>query len=342
MRLPSLLRALLSLGVAAAGITFLASPATAGGLQSWISGVGDDANPCTRTAPCKTWGGTIAKTFEGGTINVLDPGFFGALAIDKSVTIDGTGVPAYALAEGGANGITVNAPAGSHVVLRNITIKAAVLAGGVCDGGAGLRVVNGGSVRLDGVTIEGFQQAVDLPLTNSTGPVSVVLDGVTMSDNCQFGVRAVPDAGKTARFTIDGLSVSTSGVGLAAGTGAEGWVSNSQIHLNTVGIQPAGTGKIHALCGNIVAGNAGDGGFTDFTCGGAAVSPPAVTYCTVPKLKKKSKSQAAKLLADAGCALGKVKKQSAPKSKKGKVLSQDVVAGTLVKVGTKVGVVVGK
>lgn len=40
--------------------------------RTWVSGVGDDANPCSRTAPCKTFAGAISKTAAFGEINVLD------------------------------------------------------------------------------------------------------------------------------------------------------------------------------------------------------------------------------------------------------------------------------
>lgn len=56
--------------------------------RTWVSGVGDDANPCSRTAPCKTFAGAISKTATGGIINCLDPGGFGAVTITKSITID--------------------------------------------------------------------------------------------------------------------------------------------------------------------------------------------------------------------------------------------------------------
>src|SRR5438477_3797204 len=42
--------------------------------RTWVSGVGDDVNPCSRTAPCKTFAGAISKTAGGGEIDVLDPG----------------------------------------------------------------------------------------------------------------------------------------------------------------------------------------------------------------------------------------------------------------------------
>src|SRR2546428_7303661 len=80
----------LSLTFAATLLVLLlqAAPAHAQATRTWVSGVGDDANPCSRTAPCKTFAGAISKTAPSGEINCLDPGGFGAVTITKSITID--------------------------------------------------------------------------------------------------------------------------------------------------------------------------------------------------------------------------------------------------------------
>src|SRR5215212_8079119 len=90
--------------------------------RTWVSGVGDDANPCSRTAPCKTFAGAISKTANNGEISVLDPGGFGTVTITKSVTINGTGTLAGILSAG-TNGINVNdsaaaVPNSAVVILR--------------------------------------------------------------------------------------------------------------------------------------------------------------------------------------------------------------------------------
>ena len=79
---------------------FVASPAMAQATRTWVSGVGDDVNPCSRTAPCKTFAGAISKTATGGEINCLDPGGFGTVTITKSITIDCTGTFGSTLASG--------------------------------------------------------------------------------------------------------------------------------------------------------------------------------------------------------------------------------------------------
>src|SRR5262249_26684672 len=102
----------------------LASVASAQATRTWVSGVGDDANPCSRTAPCKTFAGAISKTAANGEINCLDPGGFGAVTITKSITIDCYGVLAGVLVSG-TNGIIVNDSGANSIVvtLRNLDIN---------------------------------------------------------------------------------------------------------------------------------------------------------------------------------------------------------------------------
>ena len=109
--------------------------ATAQATRTWVSGVGDDVNPCSRTAPCKTFAGAISKTAARGEINCIDPGGFGAVTITKSITIDCVGVLAGVLVSG-ANGIIVNALSTDTVILRNLDIN------GIGAGLNGIRVLS--------------------------------------------------------------------------------------------------------------------------------------------------------------------------------------------------------
>src|SRR6201989_1277034 len=108
-----------SLAIAAGCLVPLlaAAPASAQATRTWVSGVGDDANPCSRTAPCKTFPGAISKTAAGGEINCLDSAGFGTVTITKAISIYCEGVVGGILAAG-VNGITVNAAATDHIVLR--------------------------------------------------------------------------------------------------------------------------------------------------------------------------------------------------------------------------------
>src|SRR5207344_3414848 len=101
----------------------VSAPLQAQATRTWVSGVGDDANPCSRTAPCKTFAGAISKTAPGGEISVLDPGGFGGVTITKSITLNGDGTLASILVAGaGVSGIVVNAQPNDVVIIRNLSI----------------------------------------------------------------------------------------------------------------------------------------------------------------------------------------------------------------------------
>src|SRR5438874_6763299 len=105
------------------GLALPVAPASAQTTRTWVSGVGDDANPCSRTAPCKTFAGAISKTAAFGEINVLDPGGFGAVTITKSITLRADHVEAGVLVAG-TNGIIVNVPnAADRVTLEGLDIE---------------------------------------------------------------------------------------------------------------------------------------------------------------------------------------------------------------------------
>src|ERR687895_537754 len=117
----------------ALALVLLALPSTAFGqaTRTWVSGVGNDENPCSRTAPCKTFAGAISKTANHGEISVLDPGGFGAVTITKNITIDGgTGAGWASILAAGTNGVVVNdsqsaTPNTIVVTLRNLSIQGA-------------------------------------------------------------------------------------------------------------------------------------------------------------------------------------------------------------------------
>src|SRR5436309_8159280 len=138
--------------LAVAGTTLallaLSAPAHAQATRTWVSGVGDDLNPCSRTAPCKTFAGAISKTFINGEIDCLDPGGYGTVTITKSITIDCTGTFGSILASG-TNGVNVNDSASGfpntiRVILRSLSINGATTAAQNAQGnpGSGLVGIN--------------------------------------------------------------------------------------------------------------------------------------------------------------------------------------------------------
>src|SRR4029077_14776562 len=125
-------------------------PAQAQATRTWVSGVGDDANPCSRTAPCKTFAGAISKTATGGEINCLDPGGFGGVTITKSIQIICM-VEAGVLVSG-TNAIIVNAAAGSEILLDGLDIE------GLSTGINGVNVLAANTVTIRNSTIKNFAQ----------------------------------------------------------------------------------------------------------------------------------------------------------------------------------------
>src|SRR5213596_967627 len=134
----SKLNVLAVLGVLVLGTTIMSAQAT----RTWVSGVGDDANPCSRTAPCKTFAGAISKTANCGEIDALDPGGFGAVTITKSITIDGTGTFAGILASL-TTGIIVNATSTDVITIRGLSIN------GACNGIRGMNILQAKTVNVE-------------------------------------------------------------------------------------------------------------------------------------------------------------------------------------------------
>lgn len=178
-------------------ITF-AAMASAQATRTWVSGVGDDANPCSRTAPCKTFAGTISKTAASGEINVLDPGGFGALSVTKSITVDGsTGFIAGVLVSNGQQGIIVNAN-GATVTLRNLVID------GLGTGGNGIRILNADAVFVENCQIFGFNRGISDERT--TGRLFVY--NSVIKNNVQ--ANAYLGAGSTVKAIYDNVQLNNS------------------------------------------------------------------------------------------------------------------------------------
>ncbi len=198
----------LSLSAAALLAAFAAAPAAqAQATRTWVSGVGDDVNPCSRTAPCKTFAGAISKTAAGGEISVLDPGSYGAVTITKAITINGEGQLAGITASL-TNGIIVNAGVNDKVFIRNISIL------GAGNGINGIRYLAGRQVVLENLTIDGFTtRGVDVSMASS-GVLEMRNVSIT---KVATGVRLSTTSGAiTANLDDVRLTSLTTGVELAS------------------------------------------------------------------------------------------------------------------------------
>src|SRR5262249_49403056 len=139
--------------------------------RTWVSGVGDDANPCSRTAPCKTFAGAISKTALGGEIDALDPAGYGAVTITKGITIDGGGGQVASVLVSGTNGIVVQAGSSDVVILRNLRIN------GIGSGINGIRFLAGKALFVENCEIFGFtNNGIDIATSAAS---KVYVEGTT-------------------------------------------------------------------------------------------------------------------------------------------------------------------
>ena len=199
--------------------------------RTWVSGVGDDANPCSRTAPCKTFAGAISKTLTNGEISVLDPGGFGTVNITKGMTLNGEGTLAGIL-DASTFGIQVNAPTTDNVFIRNISINAPNT------GTFGIRILAAKSVTLENVSIAGQNVGVEVA---TTANVNVSMFNTTIKNSTTAGVRVNTTVG-TARVTMRSCMVTNSGSGINAQKGSRVAVYGSTIAFNSLGVLVEGNG----------------------------------------------------------------------------------------------------
>jgi hypothetical protein len=276
---------------AAAALTFVvaaAPQASAQATRTWVSGVGDDANPCSRTAPCKTWAGAISKTAAGGEMDALDPGGFGAVTVVKSITFDGGGGVVASNLASGTNGMTINdSGAGTIVVIvRNLSLNGIVNTGS--PGLSGISFASGAALIVEHCSIFGFgNQGINfVPTTAAKLSVSDTTIDNSGSVALGNGVLIMPGSGGSvvANLFRDVITNNNAGVrvdGSTAGAGASFvTIANSSISNNaTLGVTSVGgVGATTLLVANDVVANNHSAGVTanganaTVTVGGSTVT----------------------------------------------------------------------
>jgi len=188
--------------------------ANAQATRTWVSGVGDDANPCSRTAPCKTFAGAISKTAAGGEINCLDSGGFGAVTITKSIAIYCDGVVGGVVVAG-TNGIVVNVTTTDIVYLRGLDIN------GTGTGLSGISFVGGGVLHVERCIIRRFNAGTASGIRFApTSSAELYVYDTTISENgivagtVGGGIIIAPAVGGSALATIMNVRSNNNIVGL--------------------------------------------------------------------------------------------------------------------------------
>jgi hypothetical protein len=263
-------------------LSLFSMPANAQASRTWISGVGDDANPCSRTAPCKTFAGAISKTAPGGEIDVLDPGGFGAVTITKPITFDGGGGQVASILVAGTNAINVNAGANDVVIIRNLRLNGftsglngiSFNTGGTlivekCEifdfQNSGINIVNNGNSRVSisdtHIQNVGVNAGTAGVLIQATANVLASINRTYVEHSLQNGIFANGTATGVIRVNVrDSVITDIGGTGVqitSAGTVVTGEVIGTQVSYTiTAGVAVAGGSAILTLGENTITNNA--------------------------------------------------------------------------------------
>ena len=248
--------------MAVAATMVYATPASAQATRTWVSGTGDDVNPCSRTAPCKTFAGAISKTAAGGEINCLDPGGYGAVSIIKSMTIACPYTEGGALA--GGNGITVNMPATTDVTfLRGLDIF------GVSPPSNGVRFINNGTLHIEDSVIRRFNATNSVGVSVAvTGAAKLFMNNVVVAENGSLGtgggIELKPAVGGSLMAVLTNVRIrDNANVGLridSTNGAVTAVVEESDISGNATGIGIVATQIVNGmLIDSIVSNNTSAG-----------------------------------------------------------------------------------
>ena len=215
-------------------LTFTLALAAAAQAQTrtWVDGIGgDDAFPCSRTAPCKTFSKAHSVTSANGEINVATPGSFGSVTVTKSITIDGAGTIS-AITNTSTNGVTINDSGANTAVvtLRNLTIN------GMSGGTNGINFISGKTVNVDHCQITQNTAAspngagVRVSMTASGGTLNVI---DSMIFNNRAGITATTTTGNVTVNVIRSVITHNVADGVFLDARAFGTVKQSKLAFNS-------------------------------------------------------------------------------------------------------------
>jgi hypothetical protein len=217
-------------------------------IRTWVSGVGNDADPCSRTAPCKTFSGAISKTATNGEINCLDPAGYGAITITKSITIDCEDTQG-AIAASLVTGVILNA-ANIDVRLRGLHIN------GMGNGISCIRVLGSGTVKLtvDEVVCSGFATH-GISIETSTGTSKVTVFNSVFRNITGNGINTFITGTGATTVNVDSSLFAFCGIGINFGLASVGSVQASTVSSNTTGIQASGATSFLNVVNNQISLN---------------------------------------------------------------------------------------
>ncbi len=238
----------------------VASMAQAQATRTWVSGVGDDANPCSRTAPCKTFAGAISKTAANGEIDALDPAGFGAVTITKSITIDGSPTGVAGILNAGTTGVIINMGAGD--VRKTATIRGVSIQG-AGTGTLGIRIMAATRVFVENCFISGQNASgtADGIRDERTAGGFLEVDNTTITNNSGNAINVSNTTGTALSVHVSNSRLQGNGnTGLVLGNGAKGTIFNSVVTQNVGGFFTSSSiGAVELAVDHCVVSNNGTG-----------------------------------------------------------------------------------
>jgi hypothetical protein len=268
----------------ASALFAISAPAHAQATRTWVAGVGDDLNPCSRTAPCKTFAGAISKTAIGGIMNCVDNGAYGAVTITKSITIDCHDAFASILANpDGVTGIIINVAAGDPkdtlrtVHLRNIDIA------GVGAGKVGVAILSAASVILEDMSITGMTKQ-GIADTRTEGNTSLIVKNSILANNAGPGIAAT--ATQSNSVVLDNVHSIKNSHGIAVAKSNTAVINRSEFSQNTTAGVEADASAQMTVDNSVISFNkngvSGVGTIglsnTDITFNGTGISGPSLSF----------------------------------------------------------------
>jgi hypothetical protein len=222
------------LQVLVVAILVLTSSSVANALPSrtWVASNGLDGNPCSRSSPCASFEGALAKTAAGGEINCVDAGDYGIVVIDKAITIDCAGTLGSMLVPASGNGIFVTAGSNDVITLRNLSID-----GGGNTGNNGIFYNAAAAVHLENISI--FNIADNCVGLFTSGSALLTVDNSTISD-CGFSGIDISTSSGIAAVNVNNTRISKTSTGIFAENGSRVTITNSTIYFNTEGVNQSG------------------------------------------------------------------------------------------------------
>jgi hypothetical protein len=239
------------LGALALCVAAIATPAAAQAPRTYISGAGDDINPCSVSSYCKTLPGAISKTAAGGEIDVMASGGYGTLTIGKAITVIGVGAEVGIFTISG-NAVTIAAGASDDVVLSGLVIS------GQGKGSTGIRINSARSVTITNSIIKDFHNnggaaAISIDATAKT---NVFISDSTLVNN---DVGVIAQSGKTVLDRVRIVQNDKSAI-RSVGSGTFIVVNSSIVTNNAgAGYESENGGQILSFRNNALFGNSPDG-----------------------------------------------------------------------------------